>query len=324
MANQRSGITLIETLVVIGIIGILLFISLPAVQYVRETARRTTCENNLRQLTLAILNHESAHSALPDLYNGTFLEHPRYAPDEFHYHSWRTAILPSLEQSTLYDRIDFTSAATAAANQSIANTRLPVYVCPSTSNPTAIVPDIQPFKDGTTPSHTIGTAARSDYEVIGGVSFRPSGTKDLENVKFGAWGEPRSYPSSASSITYRKARLRDISDGQSNTMLIAERGGRPDLYEKGRAVDPYPYHNSKSGMDHYQAAWAISTHFWWTVFWHEQGVNETNRTGVFGFHPSGANAGLADGSVRFLHESVDQAVLNALATRSAGDIVTLE
>ena len=324
MATQRFGITLIETLVVIGIIGILLAISLPAVHYIRETSRRTTCQNNMRQLTLAILNHESAHSALPDLYNGMFLEHPRYAPDEFHYHSWRTAILPQLEHSFLYDRIDFTSAATAAANQSIANTKLPIFVCPSTSNPTAIVPDIQPFNDGNTPSQTVGTAARSDYEVIGGVSFRPSGTFDLQNVKFGAWGEPRVYPSFASSIAYRRPRLRDIFDGLSNTMLIAERAGRPDLYETGKPVDPYPYHNTTSGMDHYQAAWAISTHFWWLVFWHEQGVNETNRTGVFSLHALGANIGLADGSVRFLHESVDQAILNALATRSAGDIVTLE
>ena len=107
-------------------------------------------------------------------------------------------------------------------------------------------------------------------------------------------------------------------------MLIAERGGRPDLYEKGKPVDPYPYSYPINGMDHHQAAWAISTHFWWLVFWHEQGINEANRTGVFSFHEGGANVGLADGSVRFLAESVDQGTLNALATRSGGDTVTLE
>ena len=122
MKIQRIGLTLIETLVVIGIIVILLAVLMPAVQSARESARRTSCLNNVRQLTLAIITHESVHSALPDLYNGTFLEHPRYAPDEFHYHSWRTVILPQLGQSALYDRIDFASPATVEANHHMEST----------------------------------------------------------------------------------------------------------------------------------------------------------------------------------------------------------
>ena len=324
MKTTRIGLTLVETLVVIGVIGILLAILIPAVQYARESARRTTCQNNMRQLTLGILSHESAHSALPDLYNGTFLKQPRNPLDEFHFHSWRTAILPQLEQSPLYDRIDHSLRATDPANQTSVNTKMAIFLCPSSSNPTSVVPDVFAFNDGGPPTSIVGTAARSDYEVIGGVSFRPSGTIDLRNVKFGAWGEPTSYIPSAKPIDYRRPRISGISDGQSNTILFAERAGRPDLYERGKNVDPYPFDDRTNGMDHHQAAWGISTHFWWLVFWHEQGINDTNRTGIFSFHASGANVGLADGSVRFLGETTDQDVLNALATRASGDVVSLD
>jgi prepilin-type processing-associated H-X9-DG protein len=317
MCKNRTGLTLIETLVVIGIVGILLALLIPAVLYVRESARRGSCQNNLRQITLAVLSHESAHAVLPKLYNGSFLTQPRYALDEFHFHSWRSSILPGLEQGSLYDRLDFARAATDASNQASVNMSLSVFVCPSSSNPTSVVPDIIEFNPGISSTNISGTAARSDYEVIGGVFFHPSGTTDLQNVKFGAWGEPLSY-NYPTPISYRQARLSDITDGLSNTILIAERAGRPDLYERGKDVDPYPFDDRGDGMDHHQAAWAISTHFWWLTFWHEQGINETNR-GIFSFHASGANIGFADGSVRFLSESIDQTALNALVTRAEGD-----
>ncbi len=73
-------------------------------------------------------------------------------------------------------------------------------------------------------------------------------------------------------------------------------------------------------MDHHQAAWGLSTHIWWHVFDHEQSINDTNATGICSFHTEGANVGIADGSVRFLSDAIDQAVLNALGTRSAGDV----
>ena len=77
-------------------------------------------------------------------------------------------------------------------------------------------------------------------------------------------------------------------------------------------------------MDLHQAAWGISTHIWWLVFDHDQAINDTNATGIYSFHSSGANVGLADGSVRFLSETIDQETLNALVTRSAGDIASVD
>jgi len=232
--------------------------------------------------------------------------------------------LPQLEQTALFSRIDLSLPATDAANQANLNTAVATFVCPSASNPNSVVPDIMEFNDGSIPTQIVGTAARSDYEAIGGVSFKRSGTVDLQNVKFGAWGEPRSYYAFQTSNTFRKPQLRDLTDGQSSTILVAERAGRPDWYRRGKSVDPYPYSSPGIGMDHHQATWGVSTHFWWLVTWHEQSINENNANGIYSFHASGANVSLADGSVRFLSESMNQDTLNALLTRSSGEVVSLD
>jgi prepilin-type processing-associated H-X9-DG protein len=325
MSPRRVGITLVETLVVIGIIGILLAILIPAVQSARETARRTTCQNNLRQLAIAIENHEATHGGLPDLYYGTFLKQPRIAIDEFHFHSWRTAVLPQLEEQTLFEQIDISLPATVVSNQPNLNTSVEVFLCPSTSIQNFVVPDIREFNNGAIATKVIGTAARSDYEAIAGVNYKPSvgGSGDLSGVQFGPWGETQ-YDAHRKPISYRPGRFANVTDGLSNTILIGERSGRPDWYRRGEAADPYPYSNPSKGMDHHQAAWGISTHIWWLVFDHEQSINDTNATGIYSFHTAGANVGLADGSVRFLLEDIDQELLNAMATRSSGDMVTLD
>ena len=278
----------------------MLAILIPAVQNVRETARRNTCQNNLRQLALAIQAHESSHKAIPSLYFGTFLKQPRNAFDEFHFHSWRTAILPQLEQNSLYQRINLNLPATDALNQANLNTAIAVFECPSTNNHNTVVPDIYAFNDGAIPTKKIGTAARNDYEAIAGVHFPPTppamGSADLRGIRFGVWGEPQYNPNTGKSLGYRMTRFRDVSDGLSNTMLVAERAGRPDLYRRGKPVDPYPNSRPDMGMDHHQAAWGISTHIWWLVFQHDQAINDTNATGLYSFHPSGANVAFADGS----------------------------
>ena len=223
MKRARAGMTLIEMLVVIGIVGILLAILIPAVQSARESARRVTCQNNLRQLSHAVQNHEASHGALPNLYFGTFLKQPRTAFDEFHFHLWRTAILPQLEQTALYERIDLSLAATVAANQSNLNTPIPLFVCPSTSIQNTVVPGIFEYNNGAIPTKNIGTAARSDYEAIAGVNYNVAvtGSGDLSAVIFGPWGETQ-YDANRKPLSYRPGRFANVSDGLSNTILIGE------------------------------------------------------------------------------------------------------
>lgn len=322
MPRSRIGVTLIETLVVLGIVVILVAILLPAVQSVRKSARQITCQNNLRQMALAVHAHEAAHRALPKLYAGSFLQRPRVVQDEFHFHSWRTTILPQLGQMVLYERIDLSLPATVATNQANLNTPVSVFVCPSTSIRNDIVPDIYEFNNGALPVKRIGTAARSDYEAIAGVNY-DARLQNLGGVRFGPWGRVQ-YGGNFKPISYAPGRFASVSDGLSNTILIAERAGRPDWYRRGKAVDPYPYSNSDYQIDHHQAAWGISTHILWLMFDHDKGINETNDRGIYRFHNAGANVGLADGSVQFLTDTMDQETLNALITRSAGDIAATE
>ena len=117
----RHGLTLIELLVTIAIVGILIALLLPAVQRVREAARRTQCQNNLRQMGLALTSYESTHNRFPagrDAQNGR------------HY-SWATAILPHLEQAALFDSYDQTFAWDDLENLEVAETNLQVFRCPS-------------------------------------------------------------------------------------------------------------------------------------------------------------------------------------------------
>jgi prepilin-type processing-associated H-X9-DG protein len=238
------------------------------------------------------------------------------------FHSWRVAILPELEQTALHSKIDFALPATVAANQKTLNTVVPVFLCPSARNSDALVPDIFAFNDGNPPTQKVGTAARSDYEIIGGVNYGEGGDwlSIVRDVAYGPWGEPKYDITTFDILAVRQARLKDITDGLSNTILVAERAGRPDLYQRSAPVEPYP-----NGMDHFQAAWGISTHYPWLIPSDEEtAINVSNGKGIYSFHSAGAYACFADGSVRLLAESMDANVVNALITRSHGDIATLD
>ena len=116
----RVGFTLVELLVVIAIIGILVGMLLPAVQAVRESARRTTCQNNLKNLSLACLNFESSRQAFP---HGSSFTHE---------HAWGSEILPFIEQSATHAALDFESAWDSPDNNlSVSQQNIATFVCPS-------------------------------------------------------------------------------------------------------------------------------------------------------------------------------------------------
>ena len=121
LRNRRwKAFTLVELLVVIAIIGILIALLLPAVQAAREAARRMQCSNNLKQLSLAMLNYEQQNNRLPVFSNN-------FTPQVF--------MLPFLEQQALYEAYNFDEPWDSPANQQIASTVVPVYNCPSTTMP---------------------------------------------------------------------------------------------------------------------------------------------------------------------------------------------
>lgn len=117
-ASARRGFTLVELLVVIAIIGILVGLTLPAVQSAREAARRAQCQNNLKQIGLALLNSETEKQSLP------------VAVDDFGF-TWITKILPQLEQGNLYENFDLGSSASIGSNATQLDIQLEMLLCPS-------------------------------------------------------------------------------------------------------------------------------------------------------------------------------------------------
>lgn len=326
--RNRYGITPLELLVVLAIAGLLLAMLIPAVQQIRESSRRTACQNNLHQVAIAVQGSEASRGAVPPLYYGSFVKHPRSIFHEWHFHSWQTAILPELEQQNLHEQLDLQLAASDQANEAFVKTDLPVFICPSTSNYTAKVPEVYSLQNGV-PTLTDQSAARSDYEAIGGVYFPVPGPADVQRslagVHLGVWGEPQYHRRTGKWVGVRTARFRDVLDGLSHTMIVGERAGRPDLYRRGKAPLPFPPDPNPRVRDHHQAAWGISTQFWDLVFPNDQRINETNyQGGIYGFHIGGANIAFADGAVRFLEDQTDVQVLQALATRSGGETVRLQ
>jgi type II secretory pathway pseudopilin PulG len=126
-AFGRSGLTLIELLVVIGIILLLGALLLPGTRNVREAARRTQCINNLRNITLALQNYHSTCSSLPAAMTTNVQGQPL--------HSWRTAILPFVDQRSLHESIDLSKPWDDPANARAASTKLEFFRCPSLEGP---------------------------------------------------------------------------------------------------------------------------------------------------------------------------------------------
>lgn len=320
MHRYHRGATLTELAVVLGVIGILTALLLPAVQRARESARRMTCQNHLRQSALAITAFHESNRQLPSLYNGSFIPHPQTQWDEYHFHSWQTAILPQLEQTAVHGRLNFALPATDPSNQGNVNVELPVFICPSTSNYTRVVPDVTQ-RD---PIVTVGTAARSDYEAIGGVLHDPMsggfGNKAYDFIDLGVWGKPRYDNDDDGSFDgLHRTRFRDVTDGLSNTLMVGEMAGRPDIYRRGEPDRPY----AGSGPVG-QPAWAISGIFWAIAISERHGVNDTNQQGLYSFHNIGVNVALADGSVRLLSNATDKTVLHGVATKAGQEVVALD
>ncbi|MFO0897026.1 MAG: DUF1559 domain-containing protein [Pirellulales bacterium] len=314
---MRSGLTLVELLVVVFVIAILIALLLPAVQAARESARRLRCSNHLKQLALAVHTYADVNREhLPGRVRAAFhstrnpvksgLTWGNWSPVETI--SWRATLLPHHEQQTLYDRIDFREAVLSAENLPVARTLVAVYQCPSTPGSPRRISDLM---SGST---SIGflrqgiNVAACDYQAMSGVT-------SLEGSEPGAWSI-----GSTESIDDRQelrspARLQEITDGLSQTLLLYERSGHPEYLGPGGGLadPPAPYLCDGAWMAYEQ----------WDEIDRRCGINQHNAFSLYSFHPGGAHAAACDGSVHFLNEGLDRAVLAALVTREGGEAVSL-
>ena len=143
--RRRQGFTLVELLVVIAIIGILVALLLPAVQAARDAARRSQCQNNLKQLGLAVLSFEAANRVFPE---GSYHIRPLAANPENHFTNWAILTLPFYEEQALFDAYDNDLYNSHPDNRPVLRTPLTIHKCPADADVDALLVPTQIQDDG--------------------------------------------------------------------------------------------------------------------------------------------------------------------------------
>jgi prepilin-type N-terminal cleavage/methylation domain-containing protein/prepilin-type processing-associated H-X9-DG protein len=292
------GFTLIELLVVVTIVVVLLGLLLPAVQKVREAANRMSCSNNLKQIGLALqLFHDTHGKFPPGGVVGPYREAGVMTTDTTHGNG--PFLLPYLEQPALAGQYRWQLDVSDWKNQPVVSKQLKVLQCPS-AEPNRVHTDFEPWVGGK-------IAACSDYA---GIREVPQAMVDRGYV------DPRANRDSVFMIN-RMTRLADVTDGASQTILYTEIAGRPQLWEMGRRVPGTLVGGPWAARNLIWGASSIAEHSFWPC-----AINCTNYSEVYSFHPGGANAVFADGSVRFLKADIDISILAALVTRAGEEVVS--
>lgn len=291
--RARPAFTLIELLVVIAIIAILMGLLLSAVQKVREAAARAKCLNNVKQIALALHNHHDTYGYFPP---GIRFNTPT--------RSWVPDILPFIEQQNV--SYDLKQDWDAPANRAAIQARLKLFICPS--SPRSIE-----YDNATFPAFNMGIG---DYTVTHGVN---SGYCLLA-------GWPIIQPADWNGIMgYEPCRIAHITDGTSSTFLVVEDAGRPDLWRMGRKAIGSSYSGGWADPNYELALDGSDT------LYTGQGqgfgtcvMNCTNDNEVYSFHPGGAIMAYADGSVRFLRDTIRPQVFAALTTKAGDEVISAD
>ncbi|QDT39125.1 DUF1559 domain-containing protein [Stratiformator vulcanicus] len=291
--KRRSGFTLIELLVVIAIIAILVALLLPAVQQAREAARRSQCSNNLKQIGLALHNYHEAYGSLPIgwIVDGTVGDDGETGLGVGW--AWGTAILPFLDQEALYRKFTFTDATAEPSNRDFLETYLPSVSCPSDNNPKKSGDPTNSKDESLRPSYVGNWMLYSQNHPQYYELYPPSKSGDWEYTGVFA--------------TNHVFKFKDITDGTSNTIAVGETN-----YNQRRNILWYgvsrfsstsgrnktKFKNNNSDFRNLVGSGGNSS---------DRGINVGAANGFNGSHPGGVQFLLADGSVHFISENIDDA-----------------
>jgi prepilin-type N-terminal cleavage/methylation domain-containing protein/prepilin-type processing-associated H-X9-DG protein len=299
--KDRRAFTLTELLVVIAIILVLLGLFLPAIQSVRESARRLQCQNNLKQVAIGLHNYHDSIRVLPPAYPGgfdPFLDDKRWG--------WAAFILPFIEQQPLYNQMDpvqdgLFHVVFNPGKRSLLETPVSTYLCPSDDSGTRA--DINRDFSGPASAdsrksasmfhlnHLGFRAAKSNYVCNFGAFWRPN---------YGIWSDMELRGDGVMGCN-TKVRLTDISDGTSNTFAIGERSSRNHA-AVWAGVEAWNQCTSQgvsmvSGTAYYALNSPASPY--------PYTCDGVGASGFSSMHPGGANFAMCDGAIRFVSSSIE-------------------
>lgn len=350
-AKRRPALTLVELLIVIAIIALLIQLLLPAIQASREQARRASCQNNLKQLSLACQLHLNAHEFLPSGgWSGTYLADPNRGFGRNQPGGWLYSTLPFLEQSTLWtaggDRLEDTPLGEGL--KTLYQSAPEFFYCPSRREAKAY-----PFKQSGNGAWSLSVAksalllpavTKSDYAASSGDALysaaEPFSHEEAmwvpDNYKALAAG-PQSWTSTSDAnslffqtgaMFYRsEVRAAQVEDGLSKTYLCGEKFIAPDYYEDVNGTNEIGMMGDNQSAwagyewDNHRAAWNPNSNWPAESYQPRQDAPVPGAPGFLAFgsaHPGSLNMAYCDGSVRAINYDVDRDVHRHAANRLDG------
>jgi prepilin-type N-terminal cleavage/methylation domain-containing protein len=314
----RSAFTLIELLVVIAIIAVLIGLLLPAVQKVREAASRAKCQNNLKQLGLAMHNYHSSNEALPVGSNCTGLNTC--------FQNWAISILPYMEQDALNNLYIKSQPNESAVNAPVRQARVNIFVCPT--DPGQFDPMSPSAGPGSGQLYMPGS-----YKAMGGLAdgtnfwdrYDVLGASVLVAAGHANWKGPLHVKNPT--VGLGAERLSDITDGTSTTILAGEYLTTTIASQGHRVFWAYAYWEwsiggaSKGPSGSGSAPYILLPSFDDCAVQEGTGASSACKRGFSSLHSNIINFVMCDGSVRSITRTIDMKIFEALSTIAGGEIV---
>lgn len=326
MNMRRHGFTLVELLVVIAIIGILVGLLLPAVQAAREAARRMQCQNNLKQLGLAVLNYESTYKKFPG----------GVGANGCCWGTWQVAILPFIEQQAMYNLYQNSGGAdprprySHSVNRAVVSSRLPTLTCPS-DTPNAPIGASATLRPITSHNYAVNYGNTSFFQTtLNGIPFR--GAPFAAYTGSTSDDGPRNATEAATwtRVYGRHQSLGSLTDGTSNTLAAAEvlQGRQNDL--RG-----FTWWGGASGIVTYLAPNSTSPDVITGGICRSMTsplmpcVTATTATrprmmGSRSLHTGGVDTVFCDGHVTFISQNIDYITWNSMGTSQGAEVFSHE